>query len=348
MTQTRRGVRWLTMAMAAIAAPHLIAQTTPASSSPATGQQAAPPTAQTAPPTTTAPPAPPAKPKIKDAYQPLLHGQLVVWLVEPSGSGPTMTMPGIDAPPPIVYQERTPGTFGQNAASYGTDASKFGVDAGSRTIARVPNDTGPDADADAAAKAGYREQASGSFGQNAGGYGTAASNQGQTAGSFGQNAGNYGIDASRYGVDASDYGTSLSGLNGATTPPPAPPPPVPFTDQVQSALNNNFPALKVQYVDVGSSDVKARLRSANSTKDYPDVVILDGFATSWPGFPQDVRDALLTGEAPEPNRRDRRDDRLPPSWFVTRRAQHAATAHALSVYLNDNTHAKADDPATTR
>ncbi len=356
--QTRLTARRLAAALALLvaklalltAAP-LHGQSTPGASTPdaaATAAAAAPqasaaPTPATpgaAPAAAKAAPAKPAddKPKIKDAYKPLQHGQLIVWFVEPSGSGPTMTLPGTMAQPPIVYVEQTTGNFGQNAATFGVDAGNFGVDAGSPTIARVPNNTGPDADADAAAKAGYREQTSSSFGQNSGAFGNAASNHGQTAGSFGQTAGNYGIDASNYGVDASDYGHSLSNLTAATEPPPVTAA-VPFTNQMQTALTTNFPSLKVQYVDVGSSDMKARLRAAATTKDYPDVVVLDGFATSWPGFPQDVRDALLPGSSPEPNRSDRREDRLPPSWYITRHAQHSSTAQALSVYLDDKTHA---------
>lgn len=272
-------------------------------------------------------------PRVKDAYKPLVHAQLVVWLVEPSGAGPTMVLPGTPAQSPITYQERTPSGLGQSASTYGTDAGKFGVDADSRTIARV-RDTGPDADAKAAAKQGYQEQTSGSFGQNSANYGDAASNHGQTSSSYGQTAGNYGIDASNYGVDASDYGHSLSNLTAATEPKPTPVA-ASFPDQLQNTLATSFPAMKVHYVNVGSADVKARLRAANATKEYPDVVILDGFATSWPGFPQDVRDALLPASAPEPNRNDRAQDRLPPSWYVTRNAPHTSAAHALSVYLDD-------------
>ena len=346
--QMMRAGRWLTVALVATTAPPLVrAQSDPAPATTNAPQAVAPSTA-TAPATApaTSAPAPAAKPalapKTKDAYKPLLHASLVVWLIEPSGGGPTMLVPGIPAPPPLTYQERTTAGFGQTASNYGTDASKFGVDADSRTIARVPNDNGPDADTTAAAKAGYQEQTSGSFGQNSGGYGNAASDHGQTSGSYGQTAANYGIDSSKYGVDASDYGYALSNLTAATEPTQPAAAPVPFADHMQNALATTFPALKVHYVDVGSNDVKTRLRAAASTREYPDIVILDGFATSWPGFPQDVRDALFPSDAPEPNRSDRVSDRLPPTWYVTRNAPHTSAAHALSVYLNDEARAAAN------
>jgi hypothetical protein len=328
-----RAGRWLTAALvAAMTGPAAHAQSDPAT---ATAPQSATTSASQAAPPATAPsnaspakkPAPPPQPK--DAYKPLVHASLVVWLVEPSGGGPTMIVPGTEAPTPITYQERTPSGFGQTAGNYGTDAGKFGVDADSRAIARVPNNDGPDADAAAAAKAGYQEQTSGSFGQNSAGYGNAASNHGQTASSYGQTAGNYGIDSSKYGVDASDYGSTVSTLTAATEPGPPAPAPVPFADQLQNSLATTFPALHVHYVDVGSGDMNARLRAAASTREYPDVVILDGFATSWPGFPDDVRDALLPSDAPVPNRSDRVEDRLPPTWYVTRHAPHTTAAHAL-------------------
>ncbi len=336
--------------MAAMAGPVVHAQ-----SDPATALTDAPQAATTNPAQATAPAAQsnaspakkPATPTLpaKDAYKPLLHASLVVWLVEPSGGGPTMLMPGIGAPPPLTYQERTTSGFGQAASNFGTDASKFGVASDSRAIARVPNNDGPDADAAAAEKAGYREQTSGSFGDVASNFGNAASDHGQTSGSYGQTAGNYGIDASNYGVSAGDYGSNISNLTAATEPTQAAAP-VPFADRVQDSLAATFPALKVHYVDVGSNDVRVRLRAAASTREYPDVVILDGFATSWPGFPQDVRDALLPSDAPEPNRSDRVEDRLPPIWYVTRHAPHTTAAHALSVYLNDEARAAASNTAS--
>lgn len=277
-----------------------------------------------------------SKPSVKEAYKPLLHGQLVVWLVEPTGPGPAVVTAATPQRAPITYQEATPSTLGQTASTYGTDASKYGVDAGSPTIARVPNNSGPDADADAAAKAGYREQTSGSFGQTASNVGTAASDHGQTSGSFGQESSNYGVDASNYGIDASNFGHSLSNIAGAGELK-SEPVSMTFTDQVQAALTHKFPELKVQYAAVGSNDVKARLRNATG-KDYPDVIILDGFATTWTGFPQDVRDALLHYEGPTPSAKDRREGRLPPVWYITRRAAHPQEAHALAAYLDDQVH----------
>jgi hypothetical protein len=346
MVQTMRAGRWLTaIALLAMAAcsfaqtPDSTTDTqstsTDTQSSPPANTQDGSPNAQ-AKPATKPQPKDADKPKVKEAYKPLLHGQLVVWMVEPSGPGPAIVNAATPQRAPITYREATPSTLGQNASTYGTDASKYGVDADSRTIARVPNNSGPDADTDAAAKAGYSEQTSGSFGQVASNVGTAASDHGQTAGSLGVVASNYGVDSSNYGIDASNFGHSLSDLAGAGELKPAPVS-LSFTDQLQASLANRFPNLKVQYLDVGSNDVKTRLRAAGS-KDYPDVIILDGFATTWPGLPQDVRDALLHYEGPTPSAKDRREGRLPPVWYVTRHASHASEAHALAAYLDDEVH----------
>ena len=332
MAQTMRAAGWLTAVAVCATAACTFAQSSTADNSQTTTSSP-----DSAPATTAKPKTKDAdKPKVKDAYKPLVHGQVIIWLVEPAGPGAAIVNAATPQRAPITYREATPSTLGQNASTYGTDASKYGVDAGSPTIARVPNNSGPDADADAAAKAGYREQTSGSFGQVSSNVGTAASDHGQTSGSFGQVASNYGVDSSNYGIDASNFGHSLNNLAGAGELH-AEPVSMSFPDQVQAALTHTFPDLKVAYVDVSSSDIKSRLRNA-AGKDYPDVMILDGFATSWTGFPQDVRDALQHYEGPTPSAKDRREGRLPPTWYITRRAAHSSEAHALATYLDDQVH----------
>jgi hypothetical protein len=270
--------------------------------------------------------------KEPDAWKPLHGGHVTVWLVRPDRPPTAVRVQGLPDFTPMTYKEDTAGNFGKTASNYGTSAGSYGVDAGSAKISRVdPNLSSADADEQAAAKAGYREQEAGSFGQNSSDVGSNASDHGQTAGSFSQVAGNYGTNASNYGQSASDFGHSIDSIATAGQVQMKPQP-VAFASQLEATLATRFPDLKVDYVQIDANDVRARLRTTGSKATYPDLLVLDGFATSWPGFPQEVRDAL--GANSGLVRAPRQGDQLPTQWYATARATHAVTSRALMVYLD--------------
>jgi hypothetical protein len=270
--------------------------------------------------------------KEPDAWKPLHGGHLTVWLVRPDRPPTALRVQGLPDFTPMTYKESAAGDFGKPASNYGASAASYGVDAGSAKISRVdPNLSSADADEQAAAKAGYREQEAGSFGQSSSDIGNNASDHGQTSGSLGQNAAGYGTNASNYGQNASDFGHSIGTIAGAGQVKTRPQP-VAFASQLEATLATRFPDLKVDYVQIDANDVRSRLRGTGGKTSYPDLLVLDGFATSWPGFPQEVRDALGANSALP--RSPRQGDQLPTQWYATAHATHAVTARALMVYLD--------------
>jgi hypothetical protein len=270
--------------------------------------------------------------KEPDAWKPLHGGQLTVWLVRPDRPPTALRVQGLPDFTPMTYKESAAGDFGKTASNYGSSAGSYGVDAGSAKISRVdPNLSSADADEQAAAKAGYREQEAGSFGQASSDIGNNASDHGQTSGSLGQNAAGYGTNASNYGQNASDFGHSIGTLASAGQVKTRPQP-VAFASQLEATLATRFPDLKVDYVQIDANDVRSRLRGTGGKTSYPDLLVLDGFATSWPGFPQEVRDAL--GSNSGLARAPKQGDQLPAQWYATAHATHAIIARALMVYLD--------------
>jgi hypothetical protein len=269
----------------------------------------------------------------------LRHGRLIVWTVRPVDPLKGVRMLGIPDQTPMTYQERTAATFGTNAGDYGMPASSYGVATTSPTIARrgtspATNDVAPgDADAALAAAQGYKEVTAGNFGQVSSEFGTVASDHGQTNGSFGQTASSYGTVSGNYGQTVGSFGNSLSTIATAGEPKRAEEP-VPLEDDIGPALRATFPDLKLQFVNVDVRDLKKQLSAVDSSK-YPDVLILDGFAASWPGLPQDVQDALyMETSGPVSFRKPGyADERLAPRWLITRKAQHPAAARALVAYM---------------
>jgi hypothetical protein len=269
--------------------------------------------------------------KEPDAWKPLHGGHLTVWLVRPDRPPTALRVQGLPDFTPMTYKEDTASNFGKTASNYGTSAGNYGVDAGSAKISRVdPNLSSADADEQAAAKAGFHEQEAGSFGQSSSDVGNVSSEHGQTAGSLGQTASTYGTNAGNYGQPASTLGHSVDTIANAGQVQTKPQP-VPFASQLEATLATRFPDLKVSYVQIDSNDVRTRLRGTGGKDTYPDVLVLDGFATSWPGFPQEVRDALGANSALP--RAPQQGDQLPTQWYETAHATHPITTRALMVYL---------------
>ncbi len=274
-----------------------------------------------------------------DSARALRHGRLIVWMVRPVDPLKGVRLLGIPDQTPMTFQERTVGNFGTNASDFGKSAGSYGVSTTSATIARrgtspLTNNVAPgDADDALAAAQGYKEVTAGNFGQVSSEFGTVASDHGQTNGSFGQTASSYGTAASNHGQNAGSFGNSLSTIATAGEPKRAEVP-VELEDEIGPALRAVFPDLKLQFVNVDVRDFKKQLSAVESSK-YPDVVILDGFAASWPGLSQDVQDALYmeTSGAVSFRKPGYADERLAPRWLITRKASHPAAAHALAAYL---------------
>jgi len=270
----------------------------------------------------------------------LKHGRLVVWVVHPATYEPAPTDYGGVARRPPGYKEQTAGSFGQTASEMGTTSSSVGLPSDSPLISRtgsVVNTAAPaDRDAAAAAAAGYNEQTSGSFGQTASTFGTEASNHGQRPSTVGQSASNVGTDASNYGQTAGSYGHSLSAIG----PGGAPEAPRGVEAIVEPKLRAAYPDLTVQFVGVDSDKLSTMLRTAAASTDmvalYPDVLVFEGFPSSWQGLPESVQRVVkesFGGSAavksgPSGAQAARR-------VVVTMRSRRQATAVAFAEYLQN-------------
>jgi hypothetical protein len=278
----------------------------------------------------------------------LRHGQLVVWFVGASTQPPQSNLDAIAAlhnATPLNYQERTTGTFGQNASNYGQNAGSYGVDADSRTISTpsIP----PDQDATTAKPngIGYKQQEASTFGQNAAGYGTEASNHGQEASTVGQNAGSYGSESSRNGTEASNVGQNASDFgeantNSGTTPAGSSgvaaqqPLSNPAAEQVKESLRQTFPDLQMRFIAVDPDQLKARLMAARGTADYPDVLLGTLPAAWWSGMDSEFGLAMLRPAAFYPNGVTDNPEGTEEVAILSR-APHMQTARAFALWMSE-------------
>ncbi len=239
--------------------------------------------------------------KVSSALLPLQRGRLLVWVVKPA----TIALPKPDSGTagftPMGYKEQTVSELGKSASDFGRTAGSVGVSSTSPTISRtgnVPANTPPaDVDAVAAAKAGAKEQTSGSFGQGASTYGTAASNHGQTASSLGQDASTYGTEASNVGKTMGEFGDSLSTIATAGEAKPVTVPKS-WLATIQERLPVVLPGSRVLFVEMTADKLNANLRRLDNTPGYPDVLVFDGFPPAWRGPSPEVRE-LEAGSAQE-------------------------------------------------
>jgi hypothetical protein len=208
---------------------------------------------------------------IHDPLAALAHGQLVVWVLQPSAAAPsgnagTAPAPAPRSGPAPTYKEQDAGTFGQTAGSFGHDAASYGAPSDTSKISAPPSGTG------------YHQQTAGSFAQPSSDFGTPASDYGQTAGNFGQTAGSFGMDSSNTGQTAGSFGNSLGTLATAGIHPALPA--RSLTPQQSEQIRDlgeqvrlAFPDLHVRYVSVEPAELEARLNEASHSGHYPDLLV---------------------------------------------------------------------------
>ncbi len=257
----------------------------------------------------------------------LHRGTLLVWVVRPEGAAARpkpAAVPAFRAPEP-GYREATAGSFGQTAGSFGQTAGSYGIDSTSPAIGTPPSGQVTNAaGATQTLAPGYREATATTLAPTPGDRSVAAGSYGQTAGSFGQTAGSVGSTAGGYGQTAGSFGHSLSTLTQAGQPPRSPV----SVQELQPALKAAFPDLGNLFVEVSADRVSSALQAAEGRKAYPDVLIFEGFPSTWAGPPQAVRDlqAASSGEIAAPGKTLQECVRL-------RQAPHPETARAFLAYL---------------
>lgn len=151
---------------------------------------------------------------------------------------------------PKTVQESTAGDFGQVSSNYGQTSGSYGQTSGS-----------------------YGTNAS-DHGQTAGSYGQSASDYGQNAGSFGKSASDHGQTAGSFGQSSSDFGFRLDG--------------VPVTElsdadhrskmtermaarrRFERIAGDSYPAT---FVPVIAEELVEKLKAAEGTAEYPDVLL---------------------------------------------------------------------------
>ncbi|AEU38718.1 hypothetical protein [Granulicella mallensis] len=280
-----------------------------------------------------------------DSLDALRQGRLVIWVLRPStGHRLRGASAGNRDQAEITYREQSASSFGQSASDYGTASSNYGVASSSPTISAenvMPstdqNSNGNTAatPADPSSKASdYKEQTAGSFGQTSGSFGTASSNHGQTAGTYGQTASTYGTAASNHGQNAGSFGNSLSTIAQAGTSAANAPKPDPLQERLSADLQDLFPELQVQFVDVYVDDLKDDLVAVKGTAAYPDLLIGPLSAEWWSGLQgrfglamlqpaSFLADGLPYGES------------FAPEFAILARAPHMETAKAFALWMSE-------------
>ena len=188
---------------------------------------------------------------------PLQTGSLTVWIVAHNPNPRTHPKAGqASAGGAPQYEEKTMGEFGQTAGSVGQTAGSVGQTAGSF------GDT-----------AGSVGQTAGSTGQTAGGFGRSASSVGKNAGDAGQTMGNFG-------VSTTDLPAAAAAANTLHTEGPGPKRDERWANVLDS-LQQNFPRLQVQVVDVFDDELQTRLEAAAGTTDAPDLLLGNPLPAGW-------------------------------------------------------------------
>jgi len=307
--------------------------------------QTPPPADPAAAPVAAAPAAPPAS-ATPEALQPLKRGQLVVWVIRPDTSRPSAaaiaagasavptTVPAVHPPEP-GYHETTPSGLGQSASSYGQSAGSYGVDADSPLIGTPPSGQVTNAaGARQTLAPGYGEATPSTLAQAPAVDGTAAGDYGQTAGSFGTAASNTGQTAGSYGQTAGSFGGSIGATVG-NAPLPRQAAAHVLEDVIEPQLKADFPDLRTRFLDGEAGRLRAALRTAETNRALPDVLIFEGFPPNWAGPAPEVR-ALEASSAggyqPEPFKRGP-GNVVTPQALVLRRAPHPRQAQAFLDYL---------------
>lgn len=278
-----------------------------------------------------------------DPLAPLRTGELVVWVVQPSGEPPLPTnstaaappsAPRAGSPPPPpptatrpTYHEYDAGSYGQTAGSFGKDAGSYGVPSDSSTISAPPSGTG------------YHEQTTGSFGQRSGGFGTTAGNYGEAAGDYGHTAGSFGVDEGRMGQTAGSFGNSLStiaqaGQATSSAQGKLSPEARAQLRDLEQELGSAFPELHVQYASVDPGALQADLAEARGTKLCPDVLIAPRPGRWWLRIEREFAVAALQ---PASFYADGvTQETLPGTRMaILAHAPHRAAAQALAIWMSE-------------
>ena len=254
----------------------------------------------------------PARAQTPFATDPLLHGTLIVWVVESSS-----VLHKADQY--AIYHQSTAGSFGRAASTYGQNAGGYGQSASS--LGKASSLAG---------------QTAGSYGQSAGTLGVAASQTGQPAGEAGQTAGS--------------FGRTLSTLNENPAPAAMPAGSVPFEPieltspwkEVGDDLRRTFPDLRLTFMAVSAADLHDRLGAAEGTAGYPDALMGEPLPNRQPGASlAEATFAPLGKPRMHPQYAGREQQVVPQrDALVLLRATHPEEARAVVVWLHDGQRAR--------